>query len=117
MDSALDRLRSSVWHVLRTEIEAWDDDESGMLRGYDGMTRFWCQEAVFDIYWVAELSGGNLLIMPTEDMILTGFRRPLPNGRSREMLQALASHLDWQSAARAAVMAVERQQFDLFEDE
>ena len=111
-----DVLRSSAWVALRTEIHPWDDDENKAIRGYDGFTRFWCPEAVFDLYWVAELEGDQLTLIATEDMMLTGFRKSLPGAGERQTLQALAEHLNWKSLARAAVVALQRRQFELFED-
>ena len=109
-------LRSSSWVALRTEIHPWDDVANESVRGYDGFTRFWCPEAVFDLYWVAEHDGDKLTLIATEDMMLTGFRQALPGASEQQTLQALAEHLNWKSLARAAVVALERRQFDLFED-
>ena len=55
IDSKIDlkTLLHSDWQELRTELVEWDDCGHG-IEGFDGLTRYWCAEAVFDIYWIAE---------------------------------------------------------------
>lgn len=93
-------LFESQWHELRTELTSWDD----YADCYEGLTRFWCKEAVFEVYWVAELkedAGFELYL--TEDLELAGFESRLNIQPSLEWKGKLAEALCWREIATAVV--------------
>jgi hypothetical protein len=93
----------SEWKELRSEVSEWDDHEEE-IHGFDGFTRFWCKHAVFDVYWVAEgRMPGKMTAYLTSDVMLTGFREPLPFECDNDLLVTLAQHVGWARAAQNAL--------------
>jgi hypothetical protein len=92
------------WHELRTELTEREDDSSC----YDGLTRYWCRKAVFEVYWFAEKAEHtrcNLYL--TEDLALVGFNVELSE----------QPNLEWKcKLAVAAIKDVTSNQLDLFSE-
>ena len=106
----------SEWRELRTEIRAWDDGGAD-VQGYDCLTRYWCPEAVFEIYWVAERSlGMEFNISMTEDLELAGFNCVLGFEPSLNWKKELAEAIRWQDGARVVLNGLSGTQLELFEE-
>ena len=100
-----DDLLVANWRELRSEVSVWDADDDDK-EGFDGYTRFWCPEAVFDVYWVAErLNSSEVALYLTSDMLLTGFKSPLTFEVSGELMVELAKKIHWERVATAALRA------------
>lgn len=94
-----EQLTTCEWKELRTELHEWDDWEE--VDGFDCLTRYWCPEAVFEIYWVAEREDENTFsVYLTEDLLLAGFKTELTYQPSLEWKRALAVRLGWQQRAK-----------------
>ena len=101
----------SKWHELRSELSAWEDYEEC----FDGLTRFWCKEAVFEVYWVAErIDKSKYKIYLTEDLELVGFKSPLKEKPSLEWKNKLAEALCWREIATAVISEATGSQLELF---
>lgn len=93
-----EQLHASLWKELRTELHEWDDEEGV---GFDCLTRYWCREAVFEIYWVAEWEkDSEFSVYLTEDLQLAGFKTKLNYQPSIEWKRALAVKLGWHQRAK-----------------
>ena len=115
--AALDpeNLQACPWRELRTELHEWDDGDG--IEGFDGLTRYWCPEAVFEIYWVAEKEeGGNYSVYLTEDLQLAGFKSRLAYQPSMEWKRALAVKLGWQQRAKEILRELAGTQMELFKE-
>ncbi|MBV1877038.1 MAG: hypothetical protein KUG79_05300 [Pseudomonadales bacterium] len=109
-------LFNSNWRELRTEISSWDDAEAGM-EGADGLTRYWCPEAVFEVYWTAErVIGSPYQIYLTEDLTLAGFKRQLAWKPDLDWKRALAVSIGWQQDVLALLVQKSGMQLTLFEE-
>ena len=97
------QLLGASWRELRSEVAPWDREDTD-TEGYDGFSRFWCPEAVFDVYWVAErISTSEVALYLTSDMLLTGFKAPLPFAVTGEYLVSLAKKIHWERVATLAL--------------
>ena len=105
------------WRELRTELVEWDDCE-GSTEGYDGLTRYWCPDAVFEIFWVAEREQGDtrFKVYLTEDLQLAGFRAALGFKPSLGWKTDLANTIHWQDKAMLVLKQVTGTQLELFEE-
>lgn len=109
-------LLQSEWRELRTELRQWDDCGPD-IQGYDGLTRYWCPVAVFEIYWVAERSRGTeFSIYMTEDLELAGFNCVLGFEPSLNWKKELAEAIHWQDGARVVLDELSGTQLELFEE-
>ena len=111
-----DDLLSADWKQLRSQIIGWEE-EGQHFCGFDGSTRFWCADAIFDIYWVAqrELKDENYECYLTEDLELTGFKESLPFKVSYEWKVRLAETLEWRDVVEQILSEASSSQLDLFE--
>ncbi len=107
-------LLASRWQLLRIEI--YETDVADMGRDViDGYSRYWCQEAILGVYWIAESAAGNVDIQLTGEIELEGFRAELgfrPDSRFKEML---LDRCDWQGIVREVLNFEEEKQLPLFE--
>jgi hypothetical protein len=106
-------LFNAKWHELRTELSEWED----YAECYDGLTRYWCSEAVFEVYWFAEKTGNtsyNLYL--TEDLALAGFNVELSEQPNLEWKGKLAEALCWKETATAIIKEVTGNQLGLFSE-
>ncbi|XOV89340.1 MAG: hypothetical protein ACFHX7_05470 [Pseudomonadota bacterium] len=88
------------WRELRSEVSVWEDVGAG-LTGCDGFTRYWCPEALFDVYWIVEGElAGDVTAYLTDDLVLTGFRAELAFAIEPAFLKQLASHVGWVKSVR-----------------
>ena len=113
----LDRqlLNTSSWMELRTELQEWDDGDT--IEGFDGLTRYWCPDAVFEIYWVAEKEdSGEYSVYLTEDLQLAGFKHRLAYQPSMQWKRSLAVKLGWQQRAKEILRELSGTQMELFKD-
>jgi hypothetical protein len=116
-DTGLDpeQLSTSAWKELRTELREWDDCDE--VAGFDCLTRYWCPDAVFEIYWVAEREEGNeFSVYLTEDLQLAGFKSRLRYQPSIEWKRALAVKLGWQQRAKNILRDLTGTQMELFKE-
>tara|TARA_R110002072_G_scaffold1598_5_gene13574 strand:- start:914 stop:1270 length:357 start_codon:yes stop_codon:yes gene_type:complete len=110
-----DHLLTAAWMELRTELHQWDDLEE--IEGYDCLTRYWCSDAVFEIYWVAEREVDNeYSVYLTEDLQLAGFKTRLNHQPSIEWKRALAVKLGWQQRAKEILRELSGTQMELFKE-
>jgi hypothetical protein len=110
-----DQLQTSDWRELRSELHEWDDLEE--IQGYDCLTRYWCRDAVFEIYWVAERDeDGEYSVYLTEDLQLAGFKCRLSYQPSIEWKRALAVKLGWQQRAKDILCELSGTQMELFKE-
>ena len=106
-------LFKSKWHELRTELTEWDD----YAECYDGLTRYWCSEAVFEVYWFAEKTGNTTYhLYLTEDLALAGFNVELSEQPNLEWKNKLADALCWKEIAVAVIKEATANQLELFND-
>lgn len=99
-------LFESHWHELRTELTSWDD----CVGSYEGLTRFWCKEAVFEVYWVAEQKAeSGIELYLTEDLELAGFEAQLNKQPTLEWKGKLAEALCWREIASAVIVKAKTQ--------
>jgi len=112
-----DDLLVADWKQLRSQIMGWQE-ESQNFNGFDGSTRFWCTDAIFDIYWVAqrEMEDEKYECYLTEDLELTGFKETLPFKVTYEWKQALAEKLQWRDVVHQILTEASGNQLELFED-
>ena len=109
-------LLTCEWRELRTELVEWDDCEDG-VEGYDGHTRYWCPDAVFEIYWIAERAeGARFNVYLTEDLELAGFKSVLSFQPSLGWKKNLADTIHWQNRAMVILSQMKGTQLDLFEE-
>ena len=114
-DLSKESLLNCNWKQLRSEIVEWNAED---VDGYDGSTRFWCREAIFDIYWVAERAEGEekrYEVYLTEDLELTGFKASLPFRVNLDWKISLAEHLNWRGAVVQVLKNSKDTQLDMFE--
>tara|TARA_R110002110_G_scaffold405816_1_gene625206 strand:+ start:232 stop:588 length:357 start_codon:yes stop_codon:yes gene_type:complete len=110
-----EQLNTSVWKELRTELHEWDEDEE--IAGFDCLTRYWCPEAVFEIYWIAQREEGDeFSVYLTEDLQLAGFKARLSYQPTIEWKRALAVKLGWQQRAKDILRELDGTQMELFKD-
>lgn len=98
---------------MRTELTEWEDDSEC----YGGLTRYWCREAVFEVYWFgekAEHKRYNLYL--TEDLALAGFNVELSEQPNLEWKGKLAEALCWRKIAAAAIKDLASNQLGLFSE-
>jgi hypothetical protein len=116
-ESGLDpeQLSTSVWRELRTELHEWDDGEE--FAGFDCLTRYWCPDAVFEIYWVAQHEEGDeYSVYLTEDLQLAGFKSRLSYQPALDWKRALAVKLGWQQRAKDILRELAGTQMELFKE-
>ncbi len=102
-----EQLLACPWRELRSEISAWEDVGSG-LTGYDGFTRYWCPEAVFDVYWIVEGEpAGDVTAYLTDDLVLTGFRAEISFAIEPGFLKQLAAHVGWVNSVRQVLVQLQ----------
>jgi len=106
------------WKQLRSQVVSWQE-EGQQFNGFDGSTRFWCTDAIFDIYWVAqrELKDEKYGCYLTEDLELTGFKEALPFQVSYEWKVRLAEKLQWRDVVEQILSEASASQLELFEDQ
>ena len=110
-----EHLHTSLWRELRTELQEWDDGED--IAGFDGLTRYWCEDAVFEIYWVAEKGAeGEYSVYLTEDLQLAGFKTRLAYQPSMGWKRTLAVKLGWQQRAKDILRDLSGTQMELFKE-
>lgn len=110
-----EQLHQKPWKELRTELHEWDDGED--IEGFDCLTRYWCPDAVFEIYWVAEREDdGDYSVYLTEDLQLAGFKTRLSYQPSLEWKRAFAVKLGWQHRAKDILRELAGTQMELFKD-
>lgn len=117
-DSELDPkvLLNRLWRELRTEVREWEDEE---CVGYDCLTRYWCQDAVFEVYWIAEcdvdcLDNESYSVYLTEDLQLESFKCQFAYQPDLDWKRALAVKLDWQQRAKSIIRDLAANQTDRF---
>ena len=111
-----EHLHTVNWMELRTELHEWDDGDE--IEGFDCLTRYWCSDAVFEIYWVAEKEdSGDYSVYLTEDLQLAGFKTRLAYQPSMEWKRSLAVKLGWQQRAKDILRELSGTQMELFKDQ
>ena len=110
-----EQLQTCQWMELRSELHEWDDNDE--IEGFDCMTRYWCQDAVFEIYWVAEREeSGEYSVYLTEDLQLAGFKHRLAYQPSMDWKRSLAVKLGWQQRAKDILRELSGTQMELFKE-
>ncbi len=110
-----EQLLGGKWMELRTELHEWDDGDE--LEGFDCLTRYWCQDAVFEIYWVAEKEdNGEFSVYLTEDLQLAGFKTRLAYQPNMDWKRSLAVRLGWQQRAKDILRELSGTQMELFRE-
>jgi len=103
------------WRALRNEAVPWDSEDGN--DGFDGVSRFWCPKAVFDIYWVVERdAGGHMSAHLTDDLVLRPLEVELPFKADDACLRRLADALGWQASVSSVLNDLCGYQLELFED-
>ncbi len=109
-------LGKSEWVELRTELHEWDDCGDEVL-GYECLTRYWCREAVFEVYWVAEKAAGeDFSVYLTDDLQLAGFKQRLSYQPTLNWKRTLATKLGWHERAKDILRELSGTQLELFKE-